>query len=196
MEEELMPNVIQEAEKPRKNRWVIYLLTALLAVVILYSINQLFNNTKLSTITPPIDFTQPMFEEKEGRFYMQGVTIGDTKEKIVALFGENALKEYEEDGSGADYILDYNGDARFYFYEGKLFLMILLNTNEEAFTHLYDTYSGHKFTTDGGRFFYTTETLPVLKAEYTPMGTLSVYLRTSSSGEFRDMLEYVITQGE
>lgn len=180
MKQRVMHNVVQELEnsspKP-KYKWGVVMLTTVLTVsAMLFLFNQLFMVKEHSATSYPIDFTQPLIEEKQGIFYVHGITLGDSKTTVVELLGENSLTEIQEDGSGADLVLDYNGDARFYFYEEKLFTILLLNTNEDAFAKLYHEYSGIKFTSNTNRYLYLSETSHIIKAELTPMGTLHVSL--------------------
>ena len=180
MKQRVMHNVVQEIEnsspKP-KYKWGFVMLTNVLTVcAMLFLFNQLFIVNEHSATPHPIDFTQPLIEDKQGVFYVHGITLGDQKTTVVELLGEKSLTEIQEDGSGADLVLDYNGDALFYFYEEKLFRILLLNTNEDAFVKLYDEYNGIKFTSNTNRYLYLSETSHIIKAELTPMGTLHVSL--------------------
>ena len=180
MKQRVMKNVVQEIEintqKP-KSRWGVVMLTAVLTVSsIFFLINQLIISDQHSVKNDSIDFTQPLFEDKQGRFYLHGITLGDSKSKVVELIRENYTTDFQEDGSGADFTLDYNGDARFYFYEDKLFRILFLNTNEDAFQKVFKDYNGMKFTDYGQRYLYSNEASHIIKAEVTPMGTLHVSL--------------------
>lgn len=180
MKQRVMHNVVQQVEnsspKP-KSKWGVVMLTTVLTVsAMLFLFNQLFIVNEHSATPHPIDFTQPLIEDKQGIFYVHGITLGVPKTTVVERLGEKSLTEIQEDGSGADLILDYNGDALFYFYEEELFRILLLNTNENAFAKLYNAYNGIKFTSNTQRYLYLSETSHIIKAELTPMGTLHVSL--------------------
>ena len=181
MKQRVMHNVVQKIENNNSQksnyRWIFKLLTTILTMsAILFVINQFVNVSQHSTINSPIDYTQPLFEDKEGLFYLHGVTLGDSKSNVVELLGNNFTTEFQEDGSNADLILDYEGDARFYFYEGKLDRILLLNTNEDMFANLFNEYNGMKFTSYDQRYLYSSETSHIIKAEFTPMNTLQLSL--------------------
>ncbi|MEK4628443.1 MAG: hypothetical protein ABS944_04145 [Solibacillus sp.] len=180
MKQRVMQNVVQEIEinkQTRKTRWGIIMLTTVLTVSAMFFLfNQLFISEQHSATNGTNDFTQPLFEDKQGRFYLHGITLGVTKSTVVERLGEKYTTDYEEDGSGADYALDYNGDARFYFYEDRLIRILFLNTYEDAFEKTYKDYNGMKFTAYGQRYLYSNETSHIIKAELTPMETLHVSL--------------------
>ncbi|AWE07738.1 hypothetical protein DCE79_10225 [Lysinibacillus sp. 2017] len=196
MKQRVMQNVVQEIEnnaQKTKYRWGVIMLAGILTVsAMLFLLNQLFIVDQQSATTNPFDFTAPTFEDRQGLYYLHGFTLGDSKLKVVELLGGDYTTEFHEDGSGADLILDYNGDARFYFYQEKLLLILLMNTNKDAFEKLYNDYDGSKFTTsDGQRYFYSIETSQVLKAEFTPMETLYLSLSHATPGELQDIIEYL-----
>lgn len=180
MKQRVMQNVVQEIEnnaQKTKYRWGVIMLAGILTVsAMLFLLNQLFIVDQQSATTNPIDFTAPTFEDRQGLYYLHGFTLGDSKLKVVELLGGDYTTEFHEDGSGADLILDYNGDARFYFYQEKLLLILLMNTNKDAFEKLYNDYDGSKFTSYGQRYLYSSETSHIIKAELTSMGTLHVSL--------------------
>lgn len=169
-------NVLQEIENgPRKPafRWRFVILSAVLTISsILFIVNQMFMGDKHATT---IDFTEPAFYEEQGLFYLHGVTLGDPKAKVTKLLGENYTTEFQEDGSNANLILDYGGNARFYFIQEKLVSIILIGTNEQRFDEVFTHYKGTKFTVEETQFLYSSETSHVIKAEFTPNG-LYVFL--------------------
>ncbi|MBQ0139527.1 MAG: hypothetical protein KBT36_09535, partial [Kurthia sp.] len=52
----------------------------------------------------------------------------------------------------------------------------LLHTNEDLFEKLYNEYNGMKFTSDGHRYIYSSETSHIIKAEFTPDEDLNLSL--------------------
>lgn len=193
MKQRVMQNVVHEIEnKPTKPkyRWRFIMISAIFTLcVMFFMLNQVTNDVQQSANIQQFDFTQPQFYEEQGLFYLNGFTLGDSKTKVIdrlgevateiqvaGLIAESGITEIQEDGMGADLILDYKGDARFYFYEDKLFSILLLNTNEEKFEKIYQEYTGMKFTSYGHDYLYSSETSHIIKAETTPMGNLYVYL--------------------
>lgn len=180
IKQRVMRNVVQEIEnnsrKP-KYRWRFVMISAVLTIsAMLFMLNQLFIVDHDSATKLPIDLTEPTFYEEQGLFYLHGLTLGDSKSKVVRLLGENYTTEFQEDGSNADLILDYEGEARFYFLHEKIILILFTNTNEDRFDKLFSAYNGMKFMSDGSRYFYSNETSHVLKAEFIPNGKLYLYL--------------------
>lgn len=180
MKQRVMHNVIKEiennAQKP-KYRFGIVMLTAVFTVsAILFLFNYLFVVDQQSTTAPALDFTKPLFEDKQGIFYLNGLTLGDSKSKVVELLGEQYLTEIQEDGSDADLILVYKEDVKFYFYQENLSFILLLHTNEDLFEKLYNEYNGMKFTSDGHRYIHSSETSHIIKAEFTPDEDLNLSL--------------------
>ena len=209
MKQRVMQNVVQEIEnKPPKPkyRWRFIMISAFFTLcVVFFMLNQIMSDNQHSANSPQIDFTQPQFSEEQGLFYLNGFTLGDSKSNVVERLGEkksteirvaelkadSGITEIQEDGNGADFILDYKGEARFYFYEGKLFLMLLLNTNEEQFEKIYNEYNGMKFTAYGHHYLYSNETSHIIKAETTPMGNLYLYLSIAEPEQLMENEGYI-----
>ena len=180
IKQRVMRNVVQEIEnnsrKP-KYRWRFVLISAVLIIsAMLFMINQLVIVDHDSATKLSMDLTEPTFYEEQGLFYLHGLTLGDSKSKVVRHLGKDYTTEFQEDGSNADLILDYEGEARFYFLQEKLILILLTNTNEDRFDKLFSEYNGMKFTSDGSRYFYSNEASHVLKAEFIPNRKLYLYL--------------------
>ncbi|MEC1177681.1 hypothetical protein P9B03_04225 [Metasolibacillus meyeri] len=176
IKQRVMDNVLQEIEhSPRKSTgsWRFIVLSGILTISsIFFIVNQVFIVDKNAT---KVDFTEPVFLEEQGLFYLHGVTLGDSPSRIIETLGKNYTTEYFEDGSNADLIFDYEGHLRLYFIEEELRTLILMGVNEERFDEVFTHYNGTKFTNDDTRFIYSSETSQIIKAEYTPYG-LYVYL--------------------
>lgn len=209
IEQRISENVVYEIEnKSRKSkyRWRFVMISAIFTLsVMFFMINQILNDVQQSANIQQFDFTQPNFYEEQGLFYLNGFTLGDSKSKVIERLGEKAsteiqvaglsaesgITEIQEDGMGADLILDYKGDARFYFYEDKLFSILLLNTNEERFEKIYNEYTGMKFTSYGHHYLYSGETAHIIKAEITPMGNLYVYFSIAEQEQLLENEGYI-----
>lgn len=194
IKQRVMRNVVQEIENNSqrpKYRWRSVVMTAVLTIgVMLFVLNQLSIVDQHSATKLQIDLNQPTFYEKEGLFYLHGLTLGDSKSKVVELVGEDYTIEFQEDGSNADLIFDYGGKARFYFYQGKLDLILLMNVNEDKFDKLFNEYNGEKFTSYEQRYLYSSQTSHIIKAESTPMG-LYLYLSYADPEELKDNEGYL-----
>jgi hypothetical protein len=160
-------NEIENNSRRTKHKWRYVVLTAVFTMsVMIFFINELFiENEQQSATELHLDLTKPIFSEEQGLFYLHGVTLGDSQSKVIERFGENYVIGHD-DHSGADLILDYDGNARFYFYEDKLNKVVFMKVNENYFDQIYNDYDGFKFIftrypTDD-RFFYSKETSHIL----------------------------------
>ncbi|MEH7383372.1 sigma-E factor regulatory protein RseB domain-containing protein [Bacillus sp. JJ1533] len=115
-----------------------------------------------------LNLQKPSFSNQKGYLYVHGITLGDSMDKVIERLGEKYSVD-EEDGSGADVILDYNGLARFYIKDQKVNWILLMKVDKKYFNNLFDGYEGSKFTSlingaDSDRYFYSKETNQILKA--------------------------------
>ena len=179
----VMQNVLKEIElneERPKYKWRYVVISAILTMSALFFVSNEFimENEQQSATELPLDLTKPTFSEEQGLLYLNGVTLGDSQSKVIENLGENYSVEYQEDGSIADLILDYDGKARFYFYKNKLDLIIFQKTDEQYFDKLFNNFDGIKVisSTDADRFIYSKETSHILKATIVPNGDLYLYL--------------------
>lgn len=182
--ERVMQNVVSEIQKTSrrpKHTWRYVVITAVLTMcAMLFVFNEIYiENDHQTAIEPGLDLTQPTFSEEQGLFYLHGVTLGDSQSRVKELLGEDYIKEDYEENTLADLILDYNGNARFYFYENKVVKILLMNVDKIYFDKLFNNYDGFKFislevTHEGNknRFFYSKKTSQLIKAEIIPDGNL------------------------
>ncbi|RFB18685.1 hypothetical protein DZB84_00045 [Bacillus sp. HNG] len=128
-----------------------------------------------------LNLHKPIFSNEKGYFYVHGITLGDSMDKVIERLGEKYSLD-EEDGSGADVILDYNGLARFYFKDKKLDWILLMKVDKKYFNNVFGDYEGSKFTSDDSdRYFYSMETNQILKAT-TNVPNQDLYLYLSYPG--------------
>lgn len=186
----VMRNVEDKIENNtrRSNRkWQYGLITAILTVgAMFFLLNVVFidDNERSASEHPidltelPLDFSKPTFLAEQGFLYLQGVTLGDSQTKIIERLGEKYTIDNQEDGSVADVIFIYDGNARFYFYEDKLITVLLTKVDGNYFDKLFNDYEGIKVnsSTDNDRFIYSKETSQILKATFVPDGNLYLYL--------------------
>lgn len=194
--ERVMQNVVSEIQKTSrrpKHIWRYVVITALLTMcAMLFVLNEIYiENDHQTAIDSGLDLTQPTFSEEQGLFYLHGVTLGDSQSRVKELLGENYTKEDYEENTLADLILDYNGNARFYFYENKVVKILLMKVDKNYFGQLFKDYAGFKFIThasedDTDRFFYSKETGQLLKAT-TEVPNEDLYLLLIPGG--KDLLE-------
>ncbi|QUG42426.1 hypothetical protein KD050_03810 [Psychrobacillus sp. INOP01] len=189
----VMQNVVKELEntsRRSKHKWRFVVISAVLTIsAILFVFNEiLLENEQQSATEIQLDFTKPTFSEEQGLLHLHGVTLGDSQSKVIERLGENYTIDDHEDGSVADFILDYDGIARFYFYQDKLETIIFMKVDKIYFDKLFKAYDGFKFltsTTDNDRYIYSTETGQLLKATIIPNGDLYLYLMNGG----KDLLE-------
>ena len=173
----VMGNVLNEIEnrsKRPKHNWRYVVIAAVLTMsAMLFVINEVLTENEPSVAEQPsptelhIDLSKPTFSEEQGLFYLDGVTLGDSQSKVIEVFGEN-FTIVQEDDSEADFVMDYDGHARFYFIEDKLDSIVFMNVDEDYFDKLFNDYDGFKFIYFGivydDRFFYSNETNQIVKA--------------------------------
>ncbi|SDO09618.1 hypothetical protein SAMN05518871_11052 [Psychrobacillus sp. OK028] len=189
----VMENVVDEVEntsRRSKYKWRYLVITAVLAITaMLFVYNEiLIENEQQALSEMQLDFTKPTLSEEQGLLYLHGVTLGDSQSKVIERLGVNYKVDDYEDGSGADFILDYGGIARFYFYQDKLDSIIFMKVDKTYFDKLFNDYNGFKFltpTTGDDRYFYSKETGQLLKATIVPDGNLYLYLMRGG----KDLLE-------
>lgn len=189
----VMRNVVNEIEntsRKSKYKWQYVVITAILTIsAMLFVFNEIFiKNEQQYATEVQLDFTKPTFSEEQGLLYLHGVTLGDSQSKVIERLGKNYTIDDYEDGSVADFILDYDGIARFYFYQDKLDLIIFMKVDEIYFDKLFNEYDGFKFLTSSNnndRYFYSRETGQLLKATIIPNGDLYLYLMHGG----KDLLE-------
>lgn len=189
----VMHNVVNELETPSRNtkhKWRYVVITAVLTIsAMLFVFNEIFmENDQQSSTEVELDFTKPTFAEEQDLLYLQGVTLGDSQSKVIQRLGKNYTIDDDEDGSDADFILDYDGIARFYFYKDKLESIIFMKVDEIYFDKIFNDYDGFKFLTPtigNDRYFYSKDTGQLLKATVIPNGNLYLYLMHGG----KDLLE-------
>ena len=152
------------------------LLTLVLAIMMFFVLNEMLTENEQITTTEQqsltkmdSDLIKPIVFFEQGYLYIDGFTLGDSQERIIERLGEKYSIE-QEDGSGADFVMDYDGLARYYFREGKLFRIVLMKVDKKYFDQLFVDYKGFKFTSsssntdDDDRYIYSKETDQILKA--------------------------------
>ena len=180
-------NTIENNSRRPKRKWQYGLITAILAMsAMFFLLNEVFNDDNHQSATKPpldvtelpLDLTKPTFFTAQGLLYLQGVTLGDSQTRVIERLGEKYTIDNQEDGSVADVILIYDGNARFYFHENKLITILLMNVDENYFDTLFNDYEGVKVnsSTDDDRFIYSKETSQIVKATFVPDGNLYLYL--------------------
>ncbi|MBY0123796.1 hypothetical protein [Bacillus sp. S/N-304-OC-R1] len=177
----VMNNVMHElthTSKTPKHKRSYVVLTLVLAIsimfLVLYKIlienEQITATEQQSQIEMHSILKKTTFFLKQGNLYIHGIALGDSQESVIELLGEKYSIE-QEDGSGADFVMDYDGVARYYLREDKLFQIVLMKVDKKYFYHLFADYEGFKFPSshslknpDDDRFIYSKETNQILKA--------------------------------
>ena len=171
----VMHNVVSEIEnnsKRPKHHWRFVAVSLVLLVSTMLFFFNIENELPLNKLQAPIehhlDLTKPIFTDEQGTLFLQGITLGDSHKKVIGVLGEN-YSIIQEDDSKADLIMDYDGQAKFYFDDDKLNSAVFMNVDKNYFNHVYKDYDGFKFFTSiytdyDGHYFYSNETNQVLKA--------------------------------
>ncbi|MCM3712173.1 hypothetical protein [Sporosarcina luteola] len=181
----VMRNVVEEIQnrsKRRKHNWRYIIIGAVVTMsAMLFVINEVLTENEPSVAEQPsptkidIDLSKPIFSEEQGVFYLEGITLGDSQAKVIEVYGENFTivqeDDSEEDGSEADVVMNYEGQAEFSFIEDKLDSIVFVNVDEDYFNKLFNDYGGFKFTLfhiDDVRFFYSNETNQIIESSTQP----------------------------
>lgn len=205
----VMQNVMHELEntsKTSKLKWRYIVLTLVLAIsMVIFVLNEIVIENEQGTATEQQSQTEmyselkkPTFFLKQGYLYIHGISLGDSQESLIELLGEKYSME-QEDGSGADFVMDYDGVARYYFREDKLVQILLMKVDKKYFDQLFADYKGFKFTSSNSkintdnddRFIYSKETNQILKAT-TNVPNRDLYLYLGFAGpEVRENQEFL-----
>lgn len=126
----------------------------------------------------PVDFV-----ESHGKYYLNGVTLGDSRPMVIEKLGRNYKNILDLDGSGADTILEYD-NLRVNFYQDEVFEIIVPKMNESDYEELFNAYESDKYIDQQGtddpysgmRFFYREDTSHLLMAKYGPENNLYLVL--------------------
>lgn len=168
-------NEIQNRSKRPKHNWRYVVITAVLTMsAMLFILNEVLTENEPSVAEQPssteldIDLSKPTFSDEQGLLYLDGVTLGDSQSKVIEHLGENYTIEQEE-GSATDFIMDYDGMARFYFNENQLDSIVYMNVDENYYDKLFNDYVGFKFVYSryidhDNHYFYYKESAHILHA--------------------------------
>ena len=184
--ERVMQNVLNEIQnRPKRpqHNWRYVVIAAVVTMsALLFVVTEVLTENEPSVADQPspteidIDLSKPTFYEEQGLFYLDGVTLGDSVSKVIEVFGENFTivqeDDSEEDGSEADVVMNYDGQAEFSFIEDELDSIEFMNVDEAYFDKLFYEYDGFKFTffhIDDVRFFYSNETKQIIEASTQPI---------------------------
>lgn len=162
-------NEIQSSSKRTKHPWRFAVIATILTMcALIFVLSEVTLKEKPAATEPVVDLTKPLFFEEQGFLYLYGITLGDSEAKVKEQFGEDFTIVEEEDRV-ADFIMDYKGQARFYFKEDRLDSIVFMNVNEDYFDKLFKEYEGFKFIfhwylDNDNRLFYSKETSQILHA--------------------------------
>ncbi|MCG7346086.1 hypothetical protein MHZ92_18395 [Sporosarcina sp. ACRSL] len=176
--ERVIRNVVNKIENPNpkpKRTWQYAIITVVVTMcVMLFILNEVLTKIEPSVADQPsptelhIDLLKPIFSEEQGLYYLDGVTLGDSQSKVIERLGENYTIE-QEDEIDADFIMDYDGMARFYFNENQLDSIVYMNVDKNYYDKLFNGYDGFKYVHSryvdhDNHYFYSKESSHVLHA--------------------------------
>lgn len=211
----VMRNVVNEIEnntKRSKHKWQYVVITAVLTMsAMLFVLNEIMIEnelpaTEVQSPTEKFDLTKPSFTEKQGAFYLHGITLGDSQEKVMERL-DGKFSIMLGDGSEEDMIMDLGEQVKFYFMEDTLTSIEFTNVDESYFEKLFNDYDGFKFflsmpTAFDGRVIYSKKTNMVLEESTTASKeniSLSLYYADSNlqeNAEYLYMTEQTITNNQ
>ncbi|WP_342560184.1 hypothetical protein NSQ95_02475 [Psychrobacillus sp. FSL W7-1457] len=157
----------------------------------LYKTQQKLDNQQHSPSDIKIDLVNPTIFEEQGHLHLNGVTLGDSSSEVIERFGNNYLIG-QVDGDGSDFVLNYDKQASFSFYEDKLLSVVLTKVDKDYFDQLFNDYEGFKFVSassedDKNRFIYSKKTNNIIKATtQTPNQELHLYLSNADPNIFEN----------
>lgn len=189
-------NRIETQQTKQIKNWQFGLVAVLLAtVVVFFVIGQIPADTQQTTSEIVIE--HPIFTEENGKYYLYGVTLNDSKSTVIEKLGEN----YKEDpdtgnsGTGADSILVFE-ELKVHFFEDKVILLEIQKMNENSFDEIFDQYQGEKFISPGyendkynigySRYLYSKESSQAIMAKYDPEKNLYVFLTPISDNFYEE----------
>lgn len=114
----------------------------------------------------------PEVVQKGQRFYVNGVTIGMTKEEVQTILGDTfELTEPREEAWREDFSMQY-GNMKVSIHVGKVAFIVVNDVNQPHFDELFDSYRGARYIgwTDSSkqhiaiRMFHIPETAHELTA--------------------------------
>jgi hypothetical protein len=103
---------------------------------------------------------------KDNKFYINGLTLQDNKEKIKNILGEPNTEAVDESGLYESYLTYDN--MTFSLYEDKIY-WIDIDIDEELIDELIKSYSGERYVGQSGEIFFfenQTEHLLMLTENY------------------------------
>lgn len=207
----VMRNVVDEIQnrsKRPKHNWRYVIIAAVVTMsAMLFVLNEVLIENEPSVADQPspaeidIDLSKPIFSEEQGVFYLEGITLGDSQARVIEVFGENFTivqeDDREEDGIEADVVMNYRGQAKFYFIEDRLDSITFMNVDEDYFDRLFSDYGGFKFVfhwdlDNDNRLFYSKETSQLLHASTMSMdGNLYLSLFRAGRDHWGQKAEYL-----
>lgn len=122
----------------------------------------------------PFDFTRPEITIVNDKFYIEGVTLGDSFEKVTSMFGQNFTSHAMDYGSKR---IDYDNVVSFYFQDETLTQIILYVVDEQYIKEIYEAYTGLKENTDFQYYIYNEADTQAIKAEQTDDALYVYFIR-------------------
>ncbi|MEH7346997.1 hypothetical protein V7122_24495 [Bacillus sp. JJ1532] len=199
-------NELNNTSKTPKHNLRYVVLTFVLAISIMFFVlneilienEQITTTEQQSPTKMDSDLLKPTVFFEQSNLYIDGITLADSQERVIERLGEKYSIE-QEDGSGADIVMDYDGVARFYFLEDKLVQILLMKVDKKYFDQLFADYKGFKFTSSSSiintdyddRYIYSKETNQILKAT-TNVPNRDLYLYLGYAGpELMDNPDFI-----
>ncbi|MCG3086871.1 hypothetical protein [Sporosarcina cyprini] len=131
------------------------------------------------------DLSKPAFTVELGKFYLNGVTMGDSLEDVVERLGKDYTLIDDLDGTGADMGLDYEGKLIVFLYKDQVETLLFTDVDSQYGEQLYRDYGGIKFVSENlMRYMYSMENSYLIKMELDGDGKLLVRLMQNVDPNF------------
>lgn len=121
----------------------------------------------------PRDFTRPKITVSNNKFYIEGVSLGDSVEKVTSILGNNYITP--EDAIG-EFVMTYDNIAHFTFEKNKLISVILIDVKKEHYDKFYNASPHIKIEKETMNLLYIKNTEEIIKSEEESKTKLRLYL--------------------
>lgn len=131
------------------------------------------NDGEGSSDIAPIDYTRPNISVSNNKFYIEGVSLGDSVEKVTSILGNNYITP--EDAVG-EFVMTYDNIAHFTFENNKLISVILIGVKKEHYDKFYNASPHIKIESETMNLLYIKNTEEIIKSEADSKTKLRLYL--------------------
>ena len=123
-----------------------------------------------------------VISEENGAFYFGGITLGDSKAKVIELLGENYTENINHETDG--YVMEYDNLNISLNEDLFVYKISIPSFNELYYNALFNSFISDGFVyqdgedlydVNSGRYFYSKDTAHVVAAKYAPNRDLFLF---------------------